>query len=262
MEEQELPFFLLADPRVGNSHWTLIGPRCPTPHPLGVSGLEGDLKEVTGYFRSPWGTGVANPSGEPPPAASPRRPPAPRSPLPASPTHVPSPGEPPHARRSLPRSWQVCALRETSKSRLECVWLCRAARDTEPGIMKEILRWLSPHQIKGKLSVRLANNTCYCSSPARHFIKRYNHFNIHASPQPFHPPPRFSSSLLFNIFYTGKCLSCISWELAFPPGSRCFGPQHPGNVPLYTEKRGFSLGLLLRSPLHTLPPTAAPFSFK
>lgn len=117
------------------------------------------------------------------------------------------------ARRILPRSWQVCALRETSKSRLECVWLCRAARDTEPGIMKEILRWLSPHQIKGKLSIRLANNTCYCSSPARHFIKCYNHFNIHASPQPFRPPPA-SPPLCFSTYSTLE-----SAFLAFPGNS-------------------------------------------
>lgn len=95
------------------------------------------------------------------------------------------------------------------------MWLCRAARDTEPGIMKEIQRWLSPHRIKGKLRVRLANNTCYCSSPVRCFIKRYKHFNIHASPQPFHPPSSSSSPpLCFSTYSTLE-----SAFLAFPGNS-------------------------------------------
>lgn len=136
-----------------------------------------------------------------------------------SPAHHPQPPPsipPPTAlrrRAAQPaQGWQIRAEPETSKSLLECVWLCRAARDTEPGIIKEILRWLSPRQIKGKLSIGLANNTCYCSSPARCFIKRYNRFNIHASPQPFHPPP--SPPLCFSTYSASE-----SAFLAFPGSS-------------------------------------------
>lgn len=166
----------------------------------------------------------------------------PRSPCPP-PTAAACPGLAGRERhQSLP--WNVCGSA-----------LCE--RDTEPGIMKEILRWLSPQQIKGKLSVRLANNTCYCSSPVRRFIKRYNHFNIHASPQPFHPPLPFSSSVLFNIFHIGKCLSCISWELAFPPGSRCLSPQRPGTSLSAREKGIFSWSIAVLS-LLLLPSTPPP----
>lgn len=132
-------------------------------------------------------------------------------------TRSPPPSVPPPTalcrRAAQPaQGWQICAEPETSKSLLECVWLCRAARDTEPGIIKEILRWLSPQQIKGKLSIGLANNTCYCSSPARRFIKRYKRFNIHASPQPFHPPP--SPPLCFSTYSASE-----SAFLAFPGSS-------------------------------------------
>lgn len=182
-------------------------------------------------------------------------------------THSPPPSVPPptalRRRAAQPaQGWQLHAEPETSKSLLECVWLCRAARDTEPGIIKEILRWLSPRQIKGKLSIGLANNTCYCSSPARRFIKRYERFNIHASPQPFHPPP--SPPLCFSTYSASE-----SAFLAFPGSSlslRAAGVsvrsiQAPS--PLRTEKRGFSLGLLLCSPPHTSfhpPPPPFPLS--
>lgn len=239
---------------LGVFHWTVTELQWPASHFLGISALAGNSKEVTGYFGLPWGAGAEAGSELPTP------PPALRSPLPVSPTHGPSPGEPRRG-AACPGLAGLRLERDIKVSPGMCVALPRCERDTEPGIMKEILRWLSPHQIKGKLSVRLANNTCYCSSPVRHFIKRYNHFNIHASPQPFHPPPLLLLYAFQHIPHW-KVPFLHFLGTRFPSGQQVFHSAAPRQRPSpHWEKGIFSWSFAALSP-RLLPSTTAPFSFK
>jgi len=101
---------------LGTSYQKFIGPWCPETQSLGVSALGGDAEEGTGYFRPPWGTGVANPWAWgnrcwllPPTTPLPSAAPSPRPP----PTALRR-GSLPRAGRSVPYerhqslTWNVC----------------------------------------------------------------------------------------------------------------------------------------------------------
>lgn len=145
MEKWNMPFFLLADPL---AHLSLDTHRTTASSLSGFQLLGVTLKRRPGILDPP-GSGKPMGSGERLLAASPHHPPALCSPLPTSPTHGPFAGGA-AARRSLPRAGRSVPCERHQSLALECVWLCRAARDTEPGIMKEILRWLSPPSNQGE----------------------------------------------------------------------------------------------------------------